>query len=467
MAFKILDGEELDLLSGEQREQYEKELSLYQQRVAFVERLEELEKVRLEPYEPKLEAVYVTNEAEVKPFKKAEYKVSLCEPVPKPELQAPSYQKTEYAASLGEPVPKPDLQVPSFPKTEYAASLCEPVQKPDLQVPSFQKTEYVASLCEPMQKPDLQVPFFQKTEYVMALGEPVQRPDLQIVSFPEMEQVSPVLPDAKALDVPDRQFKRLEKVQPDIPLVSETKMMVEPFKRPETLQAVVPAVISPLIDATLTAITPIETSAEMRPSLPDVSVSGAGAIGFQKTEPIQPVLPETAFASPLCRADFQKPKGHTIDLPESRRADVSVPAVSKAEKVTPNLPDMPEIGIQERKFSRPEQPKPDLPAVSGLARDRKSLEKTVTQTGSLLALTKSVVYERAVESPEKKKSDIALQEPLRFEVKAFAKIERGTPGLPEISISEAPDAYSRFQDIMTSFKTGNGRMDILAAAEEN
>lgn len=93
MAFKILNLDELELLTEEQRAQYEKELNLYRKREAFVERLEQLETVQLEPYEPKLKPVTVLEEMEVKPFAKAEYTVSLCPSVQKPELQIISFEK--------------------------------------------------------------------------------------------------------------------------------------------------------------------------------------------------------------------------------------------------------------------------------------------------------------------------------------------------------------------------------------
>lgn len=427
MAFKVLDREEVDLLSDEQREQYEKELNLYQQRVAFVERLEELENVRLEPYKPKLESISVTNEIEVAPFK----------------------------------------------KEEYTASLCEPVQKPDLQVPSYKRPVYAAFSCGPVPKPEIQMPSYQKTEYVMSLCGPVQTPDLQIASFPDMEQISPVLPvSSKTPDVRKMRIKKVEAAQPDIPFIGKVKMTVEPFKQSEWHQAKLPAVIGPSTETILTAGILIDASVKTQPSLPDVSVSAAGTIAFQKpekqdtelpvtirpyiekqyakkTEVIQPVLPETAaFNYPLCRADFRKPEQCNIDLPIAPQAVVSVPAVSKTEKNAPDLPKTPDIDIREKKFSRPKQQKPDLPEVSKPTAERKSFEKNIKKTADLPILTKSVVYERTFESPKKKEADIMAPKPPHVAVKAFAGMERRTPGLPEINISKAPDAYLILRELL-------------------
>lgn len=59
MAFKILKPEEIELLTAEQREHYERELEDYKQRVAFVEKLTELEKAEIRFHKPKLRPVNV------------------------------------------------------------------------------------------------------------------------------------------------------------------------------------------------------------------------------------------------------------------------------------------------------------------------------------------------------------------------------------------------------------------------
>ena len=50
MAFKILNEEELSLLTDEQIACYQKELDIYKQREAFVEKLTKLENAEIKPY---------------------------------------------------------------------------------------------------------------------------------------------------------------------------------------------------------------------------------------------------------------------------------------------------------------------------------------------------------------------------------------------------------------------------------
>ena len=54
MAFRILNEEEILLLTDKQRENYENELEVHCQRAAFVEKLTEIEKAEIKEYKPSL-----------------------------------------------------------------------------------------------------------------------------------------------------------------------------------------------------------------------------------------------------------------------------------------------------------------------------------------------------------------------------------------------------------------------------
>ena len=68
MAFKILKPEEIELLTAEQREHYERELEDYKQRVAFVEKLTELEKAEIRFHKPKLRPVNISGEIRLRSY---------------------------------------------------------------------------------------------------------------------------------------------------------------------------------------------------------------------------------------------------------------------------------------------------------------------------------------------------------------------------------------------------------------
>ena len=70
MAFTVLNENELALLTDDQRHGYEDELKMYKKRVAFVEQLDYMENVQIEPYSAKIKPVAAIKKAEIKPFAK-------------------------------------------------------------------------------------------------------------------------------------------------------------------------------------------------------------------------------------------------------------------------------------------------------------------------------------------------------------------------------------------------------------
>lgn len=86
MAFKILNEEELSLLTDEQIACYQKELDIYKQREAFVEKLTKLENAEIKPYKPNLKSIDIIREIEFAPFISPEQKRLNMKPMQKPEL---------------------------------------------------------------------------------------------------------------------------------------------------------------------------------------------------------------------------------------------------------------------------------------------------------------------------------------------------------------------------------------------
>mgnify|MGYP000757572383 FL=1 len=86
MAFKILNDEEISLLTDEQVECYQKELKIYKQREAFVEKLTKLENAEIKPYKPNLKSIDIIREIEFAPFISPERQKLSLKPMQKPEL---------------------------------------------------------------------------------------------------------------------------------------------------------------------------------------------------------------------------------------------------------------------------------------------------------------------------------------------------------------------------------------------
>ena len=86
MAFRILNEEELSLLTDEQAEYYQKELEIYKQREAFVEKLTKLENAEIKPYNPNMKSIDIIREIEFAPFISPERQKLSLKPMQKPEL---------------------------------------------------------------------------------------------------------------------------------------------------------------------------------------------------------------------------------------------------------------------------------------------------------------------------------------------------------------------------------------------
>lgn len=81
MAFKVLNEEELALLTDKQRAKYEKKLNSYRKREAFVERLEKATETEREPYCVELAPIDAIPDPEVIEFKEQEVEVFSCEEI--------------------------------------------------------------------------------------------------------------------------------------------------------------------------------------------------------------------------------------------------------------------------------------------------------------------------------------------------------------------------------------------------
>lgn len=84
MAFRVLSEKDLELLTESQREAYEEELAVYQERVKFVEQLERMENAQIEPYEPTLKSIPAIRKAPEKRIAKTERKAPVVCTVKKP-----------------------------------------------------------------------------------------------------------------------------------------------------------------------------------------------------------------------------------------------------------------------------------------------------------------------------------------------------------------------------------------------
>lgn len=109
MAFRILNEEEILLLTDKQRENYENELEVHCQRAAFVEKLTEIEKAEIKEYKPSLHSVFVIKERPSAFFTKPEPTNFNFKRLVKPELPLKLYGKSDIKIDLSEIINKADV----------------------------------------------------------------------------------------------------------------------------------------------------------------------------------------------------------------------------------------------------------------------------------------------------------------------------------------------------------------------
>lgn len=426
MAFKMLDNEEIALLSDSQRIQYEKELDLYQQRLAFVERLEMLENAHVEPYEPKLESIPVIDEIEVKIFKKPEYMISVCEPIVKPNFKMKTYKKAEQIT-------------PTLPLLQKRA---------DVRTKRIQKIERT--------QPDL--PFIIKPLVASKrFGKPQkQQPDLPKIIKPEIA-VAP--------------FKRSEKNQTNLPVVICPSIRTAvPFEQLKNnlhhTPSNMPDVVMPDIDINYIAV-PVETQL----NLPEVSACVVAMKTFIEPEKrgtnlptvvkpninmnyskemksLQPDLPEISVNLSPVKAVFHKPEQRSTGLPKVSKPNITVHSLKKAERITPSLPKTSSISLQAKKFSKPEQLKLDLPTVSKLEIGVRPFVKPENKKSDLPVVVNTSIEARTFKGFERIQTNVPAPTIPSIAVKAFVTPQRNLPKLPGVNIAKVPDAYSKLKKLL-------------------
>lgn len=289
MAFKILNEEEIALLTDKQRINYEKELDMYQQRVRFVERMEELEKVEIEPYEPVLKPIVVIDGYEAKPFKKTEVKVVLQNSVAKPELDINPINKVE----------KEQVKLPKVSEAKAVVPTIKTVDKQKLSMPTVET--------------------------------PVMSKNVKMKE--NLKHTPENIPTVEVSDIKIKQIKFEKEEKVNLPQMPECVMPEVKFEKPIEDSIDLPRVETPSVKVGFSG--KIENA---KPNVPEVAVvSELPQITMQKPE--QQVLDMPVVTVPKNTVDYQgvkdiqKPQLASIDTIEIKENKFVRPEINKVELV--------------------------------------------------------------------------------------------------------------------------------------
>lgn len=322
MAFKILDKEEISLLTDKQRIEYEKEFDLYQQRLAFVEHLEMIENANIEPYKPKLKSISVINEIEMKPFEKKDYAMLMCNPTIKVDLNIKSYKKAEQIAPTLPLVSKcAGVQTKHIKKIERIQPDLPKIIEPEVKVTSFKHEEkkqanLPITIC-PIIKTT--IPFEQlknNLHYIPSSIPDIVMPDIDIKPITVPVNNQPIIPEVSVISYKTKaEFHKPEQKINELPTVSKPNVNIRAFIKAKESPLNLPKILD----------------INMRPKK------------FNKPEQVRIELP-TAVKTNVAARTYKRPK--------KIQANITVPLVPSVEiktftRTKGNIPSLPRVNIGE------------------------------------------------------------------------------------------------------------------------
>lgn len=414
MAFKILNDEEISLLTDEQVECYQKELKIYKQREAFVEKLTKLENEEIKPYKPNLKSIDIIREIEFAPFISPERKRLNMKPMQKPELPDDLIGKASEKINISEVIKsnavlkeqigfnhklfskvnnfkcyeqkqyilpefsKPVIPDATFTKLENVLSNPVQIKKPaELKLQSFiapvknnvtlskvAMPEFKAGVFVKPEAPKLDFAVNAKPETVI---KPFEKPEFTLKAFLKVQKVNVNMPT----------FRQPERNKPNISVNVKSDFKIGAFKIPEIAVADLPQIrkaeveigsfqppVQPKLDIKLNFVSDVEVKAFEKPEfeavkLPMIRKPDVSRIEFHAPEKRE--LKLSAIAKPSINVKpFKKPQDIKTELPEFPKVNINIGSFTKPQEIIPKLNAKVKTFKPITNFKKPELSRPEL-----------------------------------------------------------------------------------------------------------
>lgn len=433
MAFRILSDEEIALLDDKQRIQYEKQLKIYQQRVAFVEQIEAYENVHIPPYKPKLESIPVIDEIEVKSFRRPEYELSACEPIVKPKLQVKSFDVAEPIAPVLPILSKPQgVRIKNIKKIDNIQPKLLSVSKPLSPQKNIKEVKIEQPDLPTVAKLNIAVKSYRGSGEIKPnlpnVVKPITSTDFDFKPFSfEAYDIKAGIPKVSKPNIELSTFVLPEKESHNLPKVTIRFTEVKEYKKPEKVNTVLPQVTKPNVD-----------------------------IKYSKNEkPIQTNLPELNNISQV-KVAFKKPEKPNVQLPEVIKPSANVRVLKKTDLTKPGLPKTSKVNMNSKSFLKPDIQTTALPTITKLQKEIKSFEKPDLQTPVLPTVAKLDLegksfdrqVNKALEQLQEAQTKFIVSAPPSVKIKPFVKIESKASALPDKVVVNIPDAYEKLKQLL-------------------
>lgn len=414
MAFKILNDEEISLLTDEQVECYQKELKIYKQREDFVEKLTKLENAEIKPYKPNLKSIDIIREIEFAHFISPERKRLNMKPMQKPELPDDLIGKASEKINISEVIKsnavlkeqigfnhklfskannfkcyeqkqyilpefsKPVIPDATFTKLENVLSNPVQIKKPaELKLQSFiapvknnvtlskvAMPEFKAGVFVKPEAPKLDFAVNAKPETVI---KPFEKPEFTLKAFLEVQKVNVNMPT----------FRQPERNKPNISVNVRSDFKIGAFKIPEIAVADLPQIrkaeveigsfqppVQPKLDIKLNFVSDVEVKAFEKPEfeavkLPMIRKPDVSRIEFHAPEKRE--LKLSAIAKPSINVKpFKKPQDIKTELPEFPKVNINIGSFTKPQEIIPKLNAKVKTFKPITNFKKPELSRPEL-----------------------------------------------------------------------------------------------------------
>ena len=425
MAFRVLNEDELALLTEHQTRQYENELHRFRERSAFVMRMEQLENAEIPPYEPRLQQIAQIGGIPQKEFLKSEYTVEMGSPVAKPEPVIPALAVLEEVyAVLPEHTKAATVEI-DYIKVETNPSKLPEVIKPAPAERQWTPIESMELVLAAPVSPNAPEVFFvmQKNPKVILPEAAVELAEIK--PYEKVEQTHIQLPDIGKPDV----AVNAQKIEPAIAALPNGKnpepVNVE-FVKPEIEDAKLPTVNKP--DVAVPAYQPVAYTASDMPSVtkPQVRQKAYETREYTRTK-LPPVDKPQTNQKPYKACEYKSAKLPLICKPQIRKKTY------EAQKCTRmKLPAMDKIHMAEVTY----QP---------------AGEYTRTK---LPAMNKIHMAEVAYKPVKRTDAAVTAPEVSITTVKPFSAVDGSAKGLPERIDVDIPNARERLRELLSGQNNG-------------
>lgn len=360
MAFKILSESELNLLTEEQRNSYEKRLIAYQKRSEFVDMVEQFGNVSGLEYETKVKPIVIIDPKETRGFKPVKYGMKMDAAIVKPKTEFGEYSPADVDVKMPK---KSKCELPKIQNFEIPDSKVEldcDVVKPSVKVTEIQMPQYEVALDLAVDKANVTERMFEMPDSAIKMDVNFSKPETYDGNFELSQKEVKLNVELKKVSVNSHEFKMPEN---DIKLDVKTKrpsVHVNSFEIPETklqmdIEVNKPEVKAPVFDA----------SQLKKPELPKVSVDFKEINNTFNIENKTPKLPDVKVPEMSKEYKFSKAvKPANAEL--VKVAEVKIPQVKTMEKIVKKevpAPELPQMKIYNKQYKSVMPKRSEMPKI--------------------------------------------------------------------------------------------------------